>query len=349
LSRIVASHAERAAEGAPVALLVLDRHGLIQFLNNRAETLLGQSKKRLLGKTLGQSGAVGAAASGLAAHALATGREVFAHDLPVPLEGQALRVSVDAAPDEQGGVCVCIRPWPESGGGPRSDVAANAAVGFGQLLSHELKNPMAGARGAAQLIAQGEDEESKELAALIITELDRARRIADRWSRVGDIGPPKLGRVNLHALVRAAVRSARAGAPSDVVWLEYFDPSLPDARADTDLVSQAVLNLLINAAEAAAQGGGRVKVYTRYRQPRPGGPAPEARLEIAIEDDGPGVPEALRDAVFNPFVTGKPAGEGLGLALVSRIAELHDGGVEFASRPGCTVFHLYLPVDRRGA
>lgn len=340
------SLAERAAEVAPVALVLLDMAGAIVFANLRAETLFGQSSRRLLGKTLEQAGPVGRAASELAQRALTENRSVYGHDLPVGMEGRALRLSVDASPDDAG-VCVCLRPWPESGGGAHSEIAANAAAGFGMMLSHELKNPMAGARGAAQLIAQGEDEESRELAVLIINELDRARRIAERWSRVGDIGPPRLAQVNLHALVREAVRSARASAAPDVVWLEYFDPSLPDARADRDLVSQAVLNLLINAGEAASQGGGRVKVYTRYRQPLPGGPAPEARLEIAVEDDGPGVEEALRDAIFNPFVTGKPAGEGLGLALVSRVADLLNGGVEFDTRPGRTVFHFYLPIERK--
>ncbi|MFW5973963.1 MAG: ATP-binding protein [Natrialbaceae archaeon] len=128
---------------------------------------------------------------------------------------------------------------------------------------------------------------------------------------------------------------------------EHFDPSIPDAAGDRDLLLQAVLNLLINAAEALGGDGGRVSVSTRYRSARPGGPAPEARLEIEVLDEGPGVPEALQEAVFNPFVTGKPAGEGLGLALVSRIADLHGGGVEFTSRPGCTVFHLYLKEARQ--
>ncbi|VXC49944.1 MULTISPECIES: two-component system sensor histidine kinase NtrB [Oceanicaulis] len=346
MSGAAPSLSERAAEAAPIALVLLDEAGEIVFANARAEILFGQSRKRLIGKTLEDAGPVGRASSELARRSLLENRSLYAHDLPVGVADRALRISVDVSPDETG-VCVCLRPWPESGGGARSDVAANAAAGFGMMLSHELKNPMAGARGAAQLIAQSEDEESRELATLIITELDRARRIAERWSRVGDIGPPRLGRVNLHALVREAVRSARASASPEVVWLEYFDPSLPDALADRDLVSQAVLNLLINAGEAACQGGGRVKVYTRYRQPRPGGPAPDARLEIAIEDDGPGVDDALRDAIFNPFVTGKPAGEGLGLALVSRVADLLNGGVEFETRPGRTEFHFYLPVERK--
>jgi two-component system nitrogen regulation sensor histidine kinase GlnL len=213
-------------------------------------------------------------------------------------------------------------------------------------LSHELKNPLAGARGAAQLIAQSPDEEIAELAAVIVSEIDRARRISERWSRIGDVAPGPFTAVNLHALVREAVRSASAGAEAAVEFEERFDPSIPDAAGDRDLIFQAVLNLLINAAEAVEVEGGRVSVSTRYRSARPGGPSPEARLEIQVRDDGPGVPDQLQDAVFNPFVTGKPAGEGLGLALVSRIAEIHGGGVEFTSRPGRTVFHLYLKEAR---
>ena len=169
MSGTTPSFSERAAEAAPVALLLLDDAGEIIFANLRAETLFGQSRKRLLGKRLDEAGPVGQAASELARRALEESRSVYAHDLPVGVEDRALRISVDASPDESG-VCVCLRPWPESGGGARSEIAANAAAGFGMLLSHELKNPMAGARGAAQLIAQGEDEESRELAGLIITE-----------------------------------------------------------------------------------------------------------------------------------------------------------------------------------
>jgi two-component system nitrogen regulation sensor histidine kinase GlnL len=273
-------------------------------------------------------------------------RDVFAHDLPITLPEGLVRLSIDAAPEGEG-ACLCLRPWPESGASPRGDTAASAAAGFGRMLSHELKNPLAGARGAAQLIAQSEDPETAELAALIVSEIDRSRRIAERWSGIGDLTPGPFAAINLHALVREAVRSASAGAARGAVaFEEHFDPSIPDAEGDRDLVLQAVLNLLINAAEAVEAEGGRVSVSTRYRSARPGGPAPDARLEILVLDDGPGVPDHLHEAVFNPFVTGKPAGEGLGLALVSRIAELHGGGVEFTSRPGRTVFHLYLKEAR---
>jgi two-component system, NtrC family, nitrogen regulation sensor histidine kinase GlnL len=333
--------ADRLGEAAPVGLVLVDRDVNLVHLNARAEILFGRSRRRLMGQPLAQCGPVGAAAAELAVRAIAEGREVFAHDLAVFTQDGPMRLAVDAAPDG-GGACLSLRPWPESSASPRGDTAASAAAGFGRMLAHELKNPLAGARGAAQLIADGADEETRELAELIMTETDRARRIAERWCHIGDIAPQAFTAVNLHGLVREAVRSAMASSSPGVHWHERFDPSIPDALADRDLVLQAVLNLLVNAAEALGDSGGEVVVSTRYRQPRPGAPAPDARLEISVHDDGPGVPEALREAVFNPFVTGKPAGEGLGLALVARIADIHGGGVEFDSRPGRTVFHLYL-------
>lgn len=343
----VRSHAVRAAEAARVGLVLVNAALRVVYVNAAAETLFGRSRQRLEGARLEALDGLGAQAGALARRAISQARDVFAHDVAVEGRGDApnLRVSIDAAPDGEG-VCLSLRAWPDSARAPRGDAAANAAAGFGRMLSHELKNPIAGARGAAQLMTNSQDGETAELAALIVRELDRARRIAERWSRVGDIVPGPLEPVNLHALVREAVESARAASDPGVDWIESFDPSLPEAAADADLVRQSVLNLLINAAEAAAESGGLIRVTTRYRRARPGGPAPDARLEVAVEDDGPGVPEDLQDAVFNPFVTGKPAGEGLGLALVSRVAELHEGGVEFESRPGRTVFRLYLKEVR---
>lgn len=338
--------AARAAEAARVGLILVNADLSIEYVNPAAETLLDRSSRRLIGADLREVSPVGAAAAELARRAVEEAREVFAHDVSIaPDDGAGVRLSIDAAPDGAG-ACLAVRRWPESGASPRAGAAASAAAGFGRMLSHELKNPIAGARGAAQLMIESEDDETAELAALIVRELDRARRIADRWSRVGDIALAPLAPVNLHALVREAVASARASSSRAVHWVESFDPSLPDAAADGDFAQQAVLNLLINAAEAVGEAGGLVRVSTRYRSARPGGPAPEARLEVAIEDDGPGVAPELEDAIFNPFVTGKPAGEGLGLALVSRVAELHGGGVEFESRPGRTVFRLYLKEVR---
>lgn len=332
----------RAAELLPSALILVDAAGRIRFVNAAAESLLERSRRRLEGELLADAGPWGEAAMRLAARAVAEDRAVFAHDVRVSLPEEARRAAIDAAPDGEG-ACIAIRPWPEAGVVARSDSAASAAAGFGRMLSHELKNPMAGARGAAQLIASEAEGETGELARIIISELDRALRIAGRWSQVGDIAPQPFAAFTLNEVVREAVRAVRAGAGQSLMVTEHYDPSLPDAIGDRDLVSQALLNLLINAAEAVGKtASGEIEISTRYRMSRPGGVAPEARMQVDITDNGPGVPEALGESIFSPFVTGKPAGEGLGLAMVSRIAELHGGGVEYESRPGRTVFRLYL-------
>ncbi len=345
MSEAVPPSGARAAEAAPLALILTDAQGRVTYLNAAGENVLARSRKRVAGALLAECGGVGGLAWPMAARAIAERRAVFAHDVPLDGAGGRRRAAIDAAPEGEG-ACVCIRLGPEAGAATRGDQAAAAAAGFGRLLSHELKNPLAGARGAAQLISQSDDEEARSLATLIVTEIDRAKRIAERWSRIGDIAAAPFAAVNVNELARDSARSARASAPEPALEEDY-DPSLPDAWGDGDLLRQAVLNLLVNAAEAAG-GGGRVRIATRYRSARPGGPAPDARLEVEVSDDGPGVPEAIKESVFNPFVTGKPAGEGLGLALVSRIAELHHGGVDFESRPGCTAFRLYLREAAEG-
>ena len=332
----------QAADLLPSAVLLVSADGVISYMNTAAETLFEQSARRLTGEHLVHAGPWGVAAAGMAQRAMREEREVLAHDVRIDFDTDTRRAAIDAAPFG-GGACIAIRPWPEAGAVARGDRAANAAAGFGRMLSHELKNPMAGARGAAQLIAAISDGETAELAALIMAELDRALRIAERWSKVGDIAPQSFSPFSLNAVASEAVRSMAAGAGKGLALAEYYDPSLPDAFGDRDLVLQAVLNLLINAAEAlSGQEEAAIELTTRYRTARPGGVAPDARLQIEITDNGPGVPEALGESIFSPFVTGKPAGEGLGLALVSRIAELHGGGLEYESRPGRTVFRIYL-------
>ena len=334
----------RAAESASIGIILVDENACIRFVNASAESLLGRSRKQLKGRCLNEIGPLGETVYSLANKTLTEARTINAHDVEISLEKRHLRLSIDAAPEGEG-ACVCLRRWPEAGSSARSDLAANAAVGFGRLLSHELKNPIAGARGAAQLIAMNEDEETAELAQLIMTELDRARRISDRWSSVGDIALGPVAPVNMHALLRDVIQSAKRSGANSIIWREQFDPSIPDALADRDLVLQAILNLAINAAEAIGDAEGEVTLSTHYRSPQAGSPAPDAKIEIRVEDNGPGVDEALREAIFNPFVTSKPAGEGLGLSFVSRVAGLHGGGVECQSRPGNTVFYFYLKAS----
>ncbi|MEO1038147.1 MAG: ATP-binding protein [Pseudomonadota bacterium] len=346
--------AARAAELAGVSLVLVDPAGKLTYVNPAAETLFQQSRKRLLALRLDRLGAVGRMSWSLAERAIAEDRTLVAHDVELATALGPRAVSFDAGPDGEG-AALAIRLAPQRSDANGAPSAAEAARGFGRLLSHELKNPLAGARGAAQLIGEGGDLETNEFAALIISEIDRARGIAERWSRIGDVAPQAFSAVNINAIVDRAVSSARAAWPG--IWIEeHFDPSLPEAWGDDELLVQALSNLITNACEACRDHQNPcVSLRTRYRQPSPGGPAPHARLEVEIRDNGPGVSSALRASLFNPFVTSKPAGEGLGLALVSRILELHDGAVELAAEPGASdgnedqlsgaVFRLFLPME----
>jgi two-component system nitrogen regulation sensor histidine kinase GlnL len=241
-------------------------------------------------------------------------------------------------------VSVCGQPAAKTQGGHES------ALGFGKMLAHELKNPLASARGAAQLIQRETDlSGAKDLAALIIDDVDRINRLADHWSQVGDIHLGSEGVVNLNQVAVEAIESvARANSGHTKAISERYDPSLPSLSGDADLLRQAVINLLQNALEALGNLAGHVTVETRFdfdSGHRIGNVT--VPLVLSVIDDGPGIPDAIRSGVFTPFVTTKPAGEGLGLAFAARIAKLHAGMLDYESQPGQTRFNLRLPVSQR--
>lgn len=235
---------------------------------------------------------------------------------------------------------------------PHQSMGAKAseapALGFGRMLAHELKNPLASVRGAAQLIRrEGEIDGARDLARLIIQDVDRITRLADHWSRVGDIRLGERSEINLNLLAVSAMDSLNRADPDTVgVLRENFDPSLPTIDGDPDLLMQAVLNLLQNAHDAVrSDNAAAITVETRFdtgpKSRSSGHPTP---LVLSVRDNGPGIPETLGPGIFTPFVTTKPAGEGLGLAFAARIAALHDGQIDFESRPGSTVFNIRLPI-----
>ena len=253
-------------------------------------------------------------------------------------------------PAPEGCVSAVIVP---AAAGPGPNRAARAAVGMADMLAHEIKNPLAGIRGAAQLLAEGLGPEDRELADLIVAESRRIVALLDQVERFGDTSAPHLAAINIHDVLDRARRSFElTGARCRIV--PDYDPSLPLALADPDLVVQAVLNLLRNAAEALARDGrtdddprgpGIVRIRTLYdgtlRRTLDDTPLP---LVVEVEDDGPGVPDNIADQVFEPFVSGRENGTGLGLALVSKIAADHGAGLRLNSRPGRTVIRLPLPL-----
>ncbi|PZO64070.1 MAG: PAS domain-containing sensor histidine kinase [Paracoccus denitrificans] len=249
----------------------------------------------------------------------------------------------------QNGVQAIIIPHGNHGTAQRR--AARSAIGLSDMLAHEIKNPLAGIRGAAQLLSGSLSAEDQELADLIVDESRRIVALLEQVERFGDTTAPTLSAINLHDVLDRARRSIQLTGIAARIVNEY-DPSLPMAKADPDLIMQAVLNLLRNAAEALARdtnrdpdaGPGTIRIRTHYdgsvRAPEDGAPL---ALQIEIEDDGPGIPDNIADQVFEPFISGRENGTGLGLALVSKIVADHGALIRLDSRPGRTCFRLSLP------
>jgi two-component system nitrogen regulation sensor histidine kinase GlnL len=225
--------------------------------------------------------------------------------------------------------------------------AAKSAIGMSEMLAHEIKNPLAGITGAAQLLSMGLKGDDLELTELIVAESRRIVKLLEQVEQFGNLRPPECRAVNVHDVLDRARRSAAVGFAAHMHIREDYDPSLPSAWADRDQLLQVFLNLLKNAAEAAGPGGGTLHLRTFYDHAlrlRDGdGPGHALPLQVEIIDDGPGLPPDLAADVFEPFVSGRENGTGLGLALVSKIISDHAGWIAVESVPGRTVFRVSLP------
>lgn len=325
------------AEQMSTGLAVVDGRLRVQWINSALAELLGLGLRHAQGQPLaGVLPDSGVAEQ--AARSLAERRSVQCRGVVLAgLQSGGQRVDVSLQPLDADRLLVEVHALAESA--PAVSPLSATLRGF----AHEVKNPLAGLRGAAQLLQRRlDDADMQALAGLVIAEADRLAALANRL--LHHDGAPQLGAVNLHQLLERLSDLIQA-EPSPPRLRHDYDPSLPDVHGDADRLQQVMLNLARNAIEAGAQ---TLTLRSRVEHGvRLGERMLRSALRLDVIDDGPGVAAALRDTLFEPLVSGRADGTGLGLALSREIAHEHGGELRYVSRPGETVFSLYLPLPPR--
>lgn len=352
-------HAPAAATAEPFAglellssaVLLVDEQLLIRYLNPAAENLFAVSRRKLLGTSLN---ALLGMANGLAAaldNALHRNWSFTGQDLSLALpDGKPLHLDCTVSPVEATGVRLLLelRPIDARLRVAREEQLLQQQQANRELirnLAHEIKNPLGGIRGSAQLLQHELDSaELREFTVVIIAEADRLQELMNRL--LSSHSTMRLRPVNIHDVLERVRRLILAEFPALHIRRDY-DLSLPELTADSEQLIQAVLNIVRNAAQALA-GRGDIHLRTRIaRQVTLAKRRYRLALELQVTDDGPGVPADLHATIFYPLVSGRDGGSGLGLSLAQSIVEQHQGMIEMDSRPGHTCFTIRLPISER--
>lgn len=341
----------------PSALLVLDDSMTIQVVNSAAEQLFETSAAQLCGLPFGGLMPEDSPVLSLIAQARENSVQVSEYGVSIdsPRTGPRV-VTIQVAPmseaQAQGWVVVTLLEQSialKIGQHLTHRSAARSVTAMAAILAHEVKNPLSGIRGAAQLLEQNAAPEDHTLTRLICDEADRIVALVDRMEVFSDERPLERGPVNIHRVLEHVRRLAENGFASHLRFIEHYDPSLPPVLGNRDQLVQVFLNLVKNAAEAAPREGGEIVLTTAFQHGvRLAVPGSEMRmylpLVVSVQDNGPGIPEDLRPHLFDAFVTSKATGTGLGLALVAKIIGDHGGIIEFDSQVRRTVFRVMLPM-----
>lgn len=349
----MSTDAQRQLASLPLAVVLLGPGQVLAAANPAAEHLFGQSIRRLAGRKLTELLRFD---EPLLAERLAEAdAQVSARAAGVTIPGQgSRRIDVVVAPllDQPGWQVLALH---DIGGAEamRDNPATSedSLLRAPEVLAHEIKNPLAGIRGAAQLLGRKLEGGDRALTGLIADEVDRIAKLIDQMQSLSRRTAPELAPCNLHEAVRraSAVIAASGAAP---VIVEEFDPSLPPVLGNADALLQVLINLIANAADACRQvAEPRIVIRTRFASGlqlhmAADGSTVRLPIELRVSDNGPGIDPAMRDHLFEPFVTTKKSGQGLGLALVRRLVRDMKGRVahDREEATGLTHFRLHLAV-----
>lgn len=347
--------AEELLAGLHTALIVINRPGLIVRANIAAEALLNESASHLIGCRLVDILKLPEA------YLPTDGSVLAAFDVDIATrKGGRFHGDYHANPMSDYPGCYIISLNPVAGVQHRNQglerrSGARTAIGVAAMLAHEIKNPLSGIRGAAQLLDQRVSAEDAVMTKLIRTEVDRIAALIDQMQGFTDTRPMDFTADNIHQMIDHARNVAQSGFGDQIQIVEVYDPSLPMVRIHRDSMIQILLNLLKNAAETAEGDQTRtIKLTTRYRHGVSVATNDGARrlvlpIELCVIDDGPGVAAELAENLFEPFVSSKRGGRGLGLALADKLVRDMGGIIQYAreGNPEMTVFRILLPrADR---
>ncbi|MEI4487238.1 ATP-binding protein [Frigidibacter sp. MR17.14] len=343
----------------PTPALIVDATDRVTEVNPAAEVFLNHSAKSLAGQPILDRLAIDAPIEEIFARARVNQSPLFVNEVDVgtgerPPVSCTLQVSPLADVPDMLLLTIAPRELADRlGRSQHTRSAARSAIGMAEMLAHEIKNPLAGITGAAQLLSMGLGAEDRELTDLIVLETRRIVKLLEQVEQFGNLRPPEQRAVNIHDVLDRARKSALVGFATHMQVVENYDPSLPPTLGDMDQLLQVFLNLLKNASEATKGQPGTITLHTFYdlslRLRRKDGTGRALPLQVEIIDDGPGIPPDIAAEIFEPFVSGRENGTGLGLALVSKIIGDHGGLINVDSVPGRTVFRISLPIAPKGS